>query len=128
MRGELAFGTIDTWLVWNLTHGETHVTDPSNASRTLLFDIRAGDWDDELLALFDIPARCSRASCASSGVCAERRSAASRIPIAGIAGDQQAAPLRAGLPCAGPREEHVRDRVLPADEHRAAPRSPLRTI
>ncbi len=54
-RGELAFGTIDTWLVWNLTRGEAHVTDPSNASRTLLFDIHRGDWDDELLALFDIP-------------------------------------------------------------------------
>ena len=55
VRGELAFGTIDAWLVWSLTRGAAHVTDPSNASRTLLFDIHRGDWDDELLALFDIP-------------------------------------------------------------------------
>ena len=54
-RGELAFGTIDTWLVWNLTRGAVHVTDPSNASRTLLFNMRTGDWDDELLRLLDIP-------------------------------------------------------------------------
>ena len=54
-RGELAFGTIDTWLVWKLTNGAAHVTDASNASRTLLYDIHTGTWDDELLALFDIP-------------------------------------------------------------------------
>src|SRR5688572_11919950 len=54
-RGELAFGTIDTWLVWQLSGGRAHVTDVSNASRTLLFDIRRLDWDDELLALLDIP-------------------------------------------------------------------------
>jgi hypothetical protein len=54
-RGELAFGTVDSWLAWNLSGGRLHVTDPSNASRTLLFDIRSGDWDDELLALFGIP-------------------------------------------------------------------------
>ena len=55
VRGELAFGTVDSWLVWNLSGGAAHVTDPSNASRTLLFDIHRGDWDDELLALLDIP-------------------------------------------------------------------------
>ena len=54
-RGELAFGTIDTWLVWKLTNGAVHVTDASNASRTLLYDIHTGTWDDELLALFDVP-------------------------------------------------------------------------
>ncbi|MBI3877789.1 MAG: glycerol kinase GlpK [Verrucomicrobia bacterium] len=54
-RGELAFGTVDSWLVWNLTGGKVHVTDPSNASRTMLFNIRTGDWDEELLALFGVP-------------------------------------------------------------------------
>jgi glycerol kinase len=54
-RGELAFGTVDTWLVWNLTQGRVHATDPSNASRTLLFDIHRGEWDDELCALLDVP-------------------------------------------------------------------------
>ena len=54
-RGELAFGTADTWLIWNLTGGEVHATDPSNASRTLLFNIHTGDWDDELLQLLRIP-------------------------------------------------------------------------
>jgi glycerol kinase len=55
-RGELAFGTIDSWLAWKLSGGRVHVTDPSNAARTLLFDIRRRCWDEELLALLDIPA------------------------------------------------------------------------
>ena len=55
-RGELAFGTIDSWLVWNLSNGRAHVTDSSNASRTLLFNIHTGEWDDDLLRLFDVPA------------------------------------------------------------------------
>ncbi|MBM3367397.1 MAG: glycerol kinase, partial [Betaproteobacteria bacterium] len=54
-RGELAFGTVDTWLAWNLSYSRTHVTDPSNAARTLLFNIHSGDWDPKLLQLFDIP-------------------------------------------------------------------------
>jgi glycerol kinase len=91
MRGELAFGTIDTWLVWNLTRGEAHVTDPSNASRTLLYDIHAGDWDDELLALFDIPRQVLPRVVPSSGICAHAIVGGVRVPIAGIAGDQQAA-------------------------------------
>ena len=53
--GELLFGTIDTWLIWNLTGGNTHATDPTNASRTMLMDLASGEWDDELLAIFDIP-------------------------------------------------------------------------
>src|SRR5579862_1034515 len=57
-RGELAFGTIDSWLIWNLSGGKVHVTDLSNASRTLLFNIHTGTWDDELLQLFDIPRAC----------------------------------------------------------------------
>jgi glycerol kinase len=90
-RGELAFGTVDSWLVWNLTRGAVHVTDPSNASRTLLFDIRAGDWDDELLALFDIPRSVLPRIVPSSGVCAHTTVGGIDVPIAGIAGDQQAA-------------------------------------
>jgi glycerol kinase len=90
-RGELAFGTIDSWLVWNLTGGAAHVTDPSNASRTLLFDIRAGAWDDELLALLDVPRAVLPRVVPSSGVCAQAEIAGIRVPVAGIAGDQQAA-------------------------------------
>ncbi len=90
-RGELAFGTIDSWLVWNLTNGARHVTDPSNASRTLLFDIHRGDWDDELLALLDVPRSLLPEIVPSSGVCAEVKLGGATVPIAGIAGDQQAA-------------------------------------
>ena len=91
--GELAFGTIDTWLVWKLTAGAAHVTDPSNASRTLLYDIHAGRWDPELLEIFGIPDRVLPEVCASSGMVARTAEGlfAARIPIAGIAGDQQAA-------------------------------------
>jgi glycerol kinase len=91
LRGELAFGTVDSWLVWNLTRGAAHVTDPSNASRTLLFDIRAGDWDDDLLALFDIPRSVLPRVVPSSGVCAQATVGGIDVPVAGIAGDQQAA-------------------------------------
>ena len=90
-RGELAFGTIDTWLVWNLTGGRVHCTDPSNASRTLLFDIHAGQWDDELLALLGVPRAVLPLVVPSSGVCANASIDGVDIPIAGIAGDQQAA-------------------------------------
>jgi glycerol kinase len=91
LNGELAFGTIDAWLVWNLTRGAVHVTDPSNASRTLLFDIHSGDWDDELLALFDIPRPVLPRIVPSSGVCGHAKVGGIDVPIAGIAGDQQAA-------------------------------------
>jgi len=90
-RGELAFGTIDSWLVWNLTRGRVHVTDASNASRTLLFDIHTGDWDDTLLGLLDIPREVLPRVVASSGVCATTLQDGVEVPIAGIAGDQQAA-------------------------------------
>jgi len=90
-RGELAFGTIDSWLVFQLSGGKAHVTDASNASRTMLFDIRRGDWDDELLALLDVPRAVLPQVVASSGICAETLVGGTRIPIAGIAGDQQAA-------------------------------------
>ncbi|MCW5592163.1 MAG: glycerol kinase GlpK [Burkholderiales bacterium] len=92
-NGELAFGTVDSWLAWRLTGGEAHVTDASNASRTLLFNIHDLDWDDELLALLDIP-RCLLPRVAGAGeiVGATRcEGLPAGIPIAGMAGDQQAA-------------------------------------
>lgn len=91
-RGELAFGTIDSWLVWKLTNGELHITDVSNAARTLLFNIDTMQWDDELLALFDIPASLLPAIKSSSEVYGQTRNQeiGAGIPIAAIAGDQQA--------------------------------------
>ncbi|MBI1966268.1 MAG: glycerol kinase GlpK [Betaproteobacteria bacterium] len=91
--GRLAFGTVDAWLVWKLSGGSAHVTDVSNASRTLLCNIHTGAWDGELLDLFGIPAGMLPEVRASSGVVAETAGNlfAARIPIAGIAGDQQAA-------------------------------------
>jgi glycerol kinase len=90
-RGELAFGTIDSWLAWKLSEGALHVTDPSNASRTLLFDLRSGDWSDPLLELFGVPRALLPAIVPSSGPIGEVRLEGRRIPLAGIAGDQQAA-------------------------------------
>ena len=91
--GNLAFGTVDSWLIWKLSGGAAHVTDDSNASRTLLYNIRTGNWDDKLLAIFDVPHSLLPAVCPSSGLVAETRAdvLGARIPIAGIAGDQQAA-------------------------------------
>lgn len=91
--GELAFGTVDSWLIWNLTSGNKHITDITNASRTMLFNIHTQEWDRELLDLFEVPASllpevksCSEIYCETAGdVLSEK------IPIAGIAGDQQAA-------------------------------------
>ncbi len=89
--GELAFGTIDSWLVWNLTGGRVHVTDVSNASRTMLFNLQTCDWDDELLKLLDVPRSVLPEVRASSEVYGECTLWGGAIPIAGIAGDQQAA-------------------------------------
>jgi glycerol kinase len=91
VRGDLAFGTVDSWLIYQLTHGRVHATDASNASRTMLFDIRRGDWDDELLALLEVPREVLPEVVSSSGVCADTLLDGVRVPIAGIAGDQQAA-------------------------------------
>lgn len=92
-NGELLFGNVDTWLIWQLTNGASHVTDPTNASRTMLMNLESGDWDDELLALFHVPRAMLPRIVPSSAVVAlatpEHLGAA--IPIAGIAGDQQAA-------------------------------------
>ena len=92
-NGELAFGTIDTWLTWKLTNGEVHVTDVSNASRTMLFNIHTLQWDEELLKLFNIPAAILPEVKSSSKIYGVTGNIIpdSRIPIAGIAGDQQAA-------------------------------------
>lgn len=92
-NGELCFGTVDTWLIWNLTKGKTFVTDPSNAGRTMLYNIHTLDWDDELLALFDIPRSMLPEVRPSSAVYGAVSTAYTEceIPIAGIAGDQQAA-------------------------------------
>ena len=92
-RGELAFGTVDTWLLWQLTGGAAHATDASNASRTLLFDIHRNRWDDELLAMLDIPRQVLPAVHASSHVYGHTRTELFGAPIAigGIAGDQQSA-------------------------------------
>ncbi len=92
-RGELAFGTVDSWLVWRLTGGRVHATDPSNASRTLLFNRHTQAWDDELLASFNIPRSVLPEVRPSSGNFGETDPAllGGAIPIAGVAGDQQAA-------------------------------------
>ena len=89
--GELAFGTVDSWLVWNLTGGKQHVTDASNASRTLLLNIKTGDWDDELLEIFEVPRSVLSEVRSSSEVYGQASHFSPSIPIAGIAGDQQAA-------------------------------------
>lgn len=92
-KGDLNFGTIDTWLVWKLTNGKVHVTDATNASRTMLYNIHSLQWDQELLELFDIPASILPAVKSSSEVYGYTDQIFSNheIPIAGIAGDQQAA-------------------------------------
>jgi len=92
-EGHLAFGTIDSWLIWNLTGGSVHATDPSNASRTMLYNINDLTWDDVLLDLLDVPSSVLPAVRPSSGVVGtcEQALFGSEIPIAGIAGDQQAA-------------------------------------
>lgn len=101
-RGELAFGTVDSWLIWNLTGGRVHVTDASNASRTLLFNLRTQDWDDELLRLLNIPRSVLPEVRPSSGLFGETEPLllGSGLPITGVAGDQQAATF--GQACFAP--------------------------
>ncbi|HUF03329.1 MAG TPA: glycerol kinase GlpK [Aridibacter sp.] len=91
--GDLAFGTVDTWLVWNLSGGRIHVTDVSNASRTMLFNINTLEWDDDLLSVFGVPHSILPSVVSSSEIVGEvsRPEPLRGIPIAGIAGDQQAA-------------------------------------
>ena len=104
VAGDLLCGTIDTWLVWKLTGGRAHVTDVSNASRTMVFDIHRQRWDDELLAALDLPRVMFARPVASKGLVAETDPAhfGAPLPIAGIAGDQQAALF--GQTCFAPGE------------------------
>lgn len=93
-EGQLLFGTVDTWLIWNLTRGKVHITDYSNASRTMLYNIKELKWDEKLLEALDIPVNMLPEVKASSeiyGYTDERTFGGARIPIAGVAGDQQAA-------------------------------------
>jgi glycerol kinase len=90
-RGEILFGTVDTWLIWKLTGGKAHVTDYTNASRTMLYDIGKLDWDPELLRRLDIPPACLPRVCPSSSVYGTANIQGTEIPIAAAAGDQQAA-------------------------------------
>ncbi len=101
--GDLAFGTVDSWLVWKLSGGRTHRTDPTNASRTLLYDIARLDWDDALLDLFGVPRALLPEVTPSSGLIAHAEGAllGEETPVAGIAGDQQAALFGQGCVNAG---------------------------
>jgi glycerol kinase len=91
--GDALFGTVDSWLIWNLTDRQTHVTDVTNASRTMLMNLATDDWDDELLGIFGVPRSMLPTIVPSQGIVAETEASIfnSAIPIAGIAGDQQAA-------------------------------------
>ena len=92
-RGELAFGTVDSWLLWQLTGGQVHATDVSNAARTLIFNVHTSDWDDELLALLDLPRELLPAVHPSSHIYGHTRAdwLGASLPVGGIAGDQQSA-------------------------------------
>lgn len=90
-RGELLFGTVDTWIIWKLTDGRIHVTDPTNASRTMLYNIEKGEWDDKLLNILNIPKSILPKVCSSSEIYGHVEVMGASIPICGIAGDQQAA-------------------------------------
>jgi glycerol kinase len=124
--GDLAFGTVDSWLVWKLTGGAVHATDVSNASRTLLVDLSTLDWDDELLELFGVPRSVLPTIVSSSGPIGEAELFGARVPIGGAAGDQQAALF--GQACFGTGQAKAtfgtgtfvlanggRERVRPAD-------------
>ena len=125
-KGKLAFGTVDTWLVWKLTDGRLHVTDASNASRTMLFDIHAGRWDDELLRLLRIPRSLLPEVRSSSEVYGE---VGAEHALAGIAGGRHrrrpaGRAVRPDVHRARPHQEYLWDRVLHASEHRRARRWP----
>lgn len=90
-NGDLLFGTIDSWLIWNLTEGQVHATDASNASRTMLYNINTGEWDNDLIELFNIPTSMLPEVRDSSGDFGAVQCQGTQIPILGVAGDQQAA-------------------------------------
>ena len=119
-RGELAFGTIDSWLIWNLSAGAAHVTDASNATRTMLFNMHTGRWDDDLLALLDIPRAVLPEVVPSSGVVRQRAARGRRRADRRHRRRPAGGAVRPGLPRARARQEHLRHRLLPAAEHRGA--------
>jgi glycerol kinase len=128
--GELACGTVDSWLIWQLSGGQVHATDFSNASRTLLLDIHQARWDDELCDYFGVPRRLLaevRASAADFGVTRGLDFLPDGIPIGGVAGDQQA--VRTRRRAARRRQVHLRHgRVLPGAHRRPGRDLPLRII
>ena len=119
-KGELCFGTIDTWLLWNLTKGQIHATDVSNASRTMLCNIHTLQWDGELEKIFDIPGNMLPQIRSSSEVYGHTQNIlpAKNIPIAGIAGDQQSCIIRTNVYTAGHGKKYLWHRLFYADEHR----------
>ena len=116
-RGELLFGTVDTWLVWKLTDGRVHITDYTNASRTMLYDIHKLRWDERLLEALQIPASMLPEVRNSSEVYGTCNIQGVQVPIAGIAGDQQAALFGQCCFPAGRRQKHLRHGLLSAHEH-----------
>ena len=121
--GELCFGTVDSFLVWRLTGGRDHITDVSNASRTLLFDIDRRCWDPWLCDLIGVPAAMLPTVRPSSAFLAEADPGVlgSSLPIAGIAGDQMAATFGQACLSPGMRQEHLRHRCLCPAQHRHPP-------
>ena len=120
----MLFGTVDTFLIWRLTGGRCHVTDVSNASRTLLFNIHTLDWDDELLGLLDVPrAMLPEVRGVERGLRRDaiRICSARAVPIAGRRRRSAGGALRAGVLRAGHGEEHLRHRLLHAAQHRRQP-------
>ena len=123
-NGELLFGTVDSWLIWKLTGGATHVTDATNASRTMLLNLDDLAWDRDMLRELDIPTVMLPKIVNSSGVCSVRnRGPVSRPRDADCRYRRRPedGAVRAGLLHARFGEEHVRDRLLRADEHRPVP-------
>ena len=124
--GEAVFGNTDSWLLWNLTggvDGGVHVTDPTNASRTMLMDLETLQWDDELLGYFNIPRQMLRQILPSShpGLYGKSRAdgpLGGEVALSGDLGDQQAATVGQVCFAVGRGEKHLRDRKLPALQHR----------
>jgi glycerol kinase len=115
-RGELLFGTVDTWLIWKLTNGRVHMTDRTNASRTMLYNIRTLEWDDTLLRLMDIPRAMLPKVRESSFIYGHVPLQDVFVPIAASRGPAGGA-LRTDLLRKGRGQKHIRHRLLPADEH-----------
>ena len=119
-RGELLFGTVDTWLIWKLTNGAVHVTDFTNASRTMLFNIEKLEWDEKLLQALDIPRAMLPEVRSSSEVYGYTHTISGQevgIPIAGIAGDQQAATFRTNVCRTRTSKKHLWHRLFSTHEH-----------